>query len=186
MIARVLPKPASVCCLRVAWFTGPVLLLFVYAQVSVFAGERDEYEMFNFTAGQVGIQDDLEGPQRYGMEYRFTSFAGPGGFRLIPAIGAAVSNNGANFIYSDLKHDFYINDQWLLIPGFGIGIFHNSREIDLGNDLEFRSGIELAYQFQNKVRTGVALFHLSNGGLSDHNPGTEALVFSVCIPLMDE
>ena len=139
--------------------------------------------MLNITAGQVGILDDLEGPQRYGLEYRFKSFSGPGGFRLIPAIGAAASNNGANFVYADLRHDFYLSDRWLLIPSFGMGIFRDSSEINLGNDLEFRSGIEVAYQFHNKMRAGIAIFHLSNGGISSQNPGTEALVFSVCIPI---
>jgi len=72
-----------------------------------------------------------------------------------------------------------------LIPGFGAGVFDDSADIELGNTLEFRSGIELAYQFRNKVRMGVALFHLSNGGIGGDNPGTEALVFSVSIPFLD-
>ena len=140
--------------------------------------------MINITAGQVGIQDDIDGPQRYGLEYRFKSFAGPWGFRLIPAIGAARSSNGAYFIYSDLRHDFYLSDRWILIPSFGMGVFGDSEEVDLGNDLEFRSGIEIAYQFRNKMRIGLALFHLSNGGISSSNPGTESLVFSICIPIL--
>jgi hypothetical protein len=160
------------------------MLLLLGMHFPVIAEEREEYEMINITAGQIGVLDDLNGPQRYGLEYRFTSFAGPGGFRLIPAIGAATSNNGANFIYGDLRHDFYLNSRWILIPSFGMGIFSDSKEIDLGNDLEFRSGVEVAYQFRNKVRAGIAIFHLSNGGISSQNPGTEAIVFSICIPVM--
>ena len=150
----------------------------------VIADEYQEYEMLNITAGQVGILDDLDGPQRYGLEYRFKSFSGPWGFRLIPAVGAAVSNNGAGFVYTDLRHDFYLSRRWILIPSFGVGIFNDSSEIELGNDIEFRSGIELAYQFRNKIRAGIAIFHLSNGGISSENPGTEALVLSICIPMM--
>ena len=85
--------------------------------------------MINITAGQVGILDDIDGAQRYGLEYRFKSFAGPWRFRLIPAIGAATSSNGARFIYSDLRHDFYINDRWILIPSFAVGSFDDSEEI---------------------------------------------------------
>lgn len=165
--------------------TLPALaLLLFFTSYSADAAEREEYEMINFTAGQIGIRENLDGPQRYGLEYRFKSFSGPYGFRLIPAIGAAVAKNNARFLYVDLKHDFYLSNQWLLIPSFGAGIFKDSEEIKLGNKLEFRSGLELAYQFQNNVRVGLAIFHLSNGGISDENPGTEALVFSVCIPLM--
>ena len=163
---------------------GSSIIIFMLA-VSVYADERKEYEMINITAGQVGILDEPDGPQRYGLEYRFTSFSGPWGFRLIPAIGVASANNGASFAYADLRHDFYLNDRWLLIPSFGAGMFKDSREIELGNNLEFRSGLEVAYQFGNKIRAGIAIFHLSNGGISSQNPGTEALVFSVCIPVID-
>jgi hypothetical protein len=167
---------------------GAVSLAVVWLVICfpAYGGEREEYEMINITAGQVGILDDLEGPQRYGMEYRFTSFSGPWGFRLIPAIGAAAANNGARFVYSDLRHDFYLSDRWLLIPSFGAGVFKESKEINLGNNLEFRSGLEVAYQFHNKMRAGVAVFHLSNGGISSRNPGTEALVFSFCIPVTND
>ena len=66
-----------------------------------------------------------------------------------------------------------------------MGLFDDSEEIQLGNELEFRSGIEIAYQFRNKIRAGIAIFHLSNGGISSENPGTEALVISVCIPILE-
>ena len=172
-----------VAALRLTGLLTPIFL-FIAISFSAHAEERKEYAMINITAGQVGILDDVEGDQRYGLEYRFKSFSGPWDFRLIPAIGFAASSNGAAFLYSDLRHDFYLNDRWILIPSFGIGIFDDSEDIELGNTLEFRSGIEIAYQFSNKMRAGVALFHLSNGGISSSNPGTEALVFSVCIPIL--
>ena len=163
-----------------------LLFLFISACLPAHAEEPEEHAMINITDGQVGILDDhLDGPQRYGLEYRFKSFSGPGGFRLIPAVGFAAANNGAKFIYTDLRHDFYLNEQWLLIPSFGVGIFDDSKEIKLGNKIEYRSGIEFAYQFRNKMRAGIAIFHLSNGGTSSTNPGTEALVFAVCIPIMN-
>lgn len=167
--------------IRLVRFAVCVLLL----NLPVLADEYQEYEMLNITAGQVGILDDLDSSQRYGMEYRFKSFSGPWGFRLIPAVGAAISNNGASFVYTDLRHDFFLSRRWILIPSFGVGIFNDSSEIELGNELEFRSGIELAYQFRNKIRAGIAIFHLSNGGISSENPGTEALVISVCIPMLE-
>ena len=168
--------------------TGVFFLVLIILNPSVATSamastRHEEYEMVNLTAGQVGIFDNLDGAQRYGAEYRFTSFAGPWGFRLIPAIGVAAANNHAKFLYSDLRHDFYLNDHWLLIPSFGAGVFHQSKAIDLGNNLEFRSGLEMAYEFNNHYRAGLAIFHLSNGGISSHNPGTEVLVFSLCIPV---
>ncbi len=159
--------------------------VFLVTSISAYAEQREEFEIINITAGQVGILDDIDGPQRYGLEYRFKSFAGPAGFRLIPTIGAAAANNGARFIYSDLKHDFYFNDKWVLTPSFGAGLFDDSEEIHLGNEVEFRSGLEFAYQFRNKMRAGIAIFHMSNGGIASHNPGTEVLTLSFSIPVID-
>ena len=136
--------------------------------------------MLNFTLGQVGVTEDIDDSLRFGVEYRMRSFSR---WKLIPAIGYAHALNDANFFYADLRHDFWLNDRWVFIPSFGLGTFDDSEELRLGNDLEFRSGIEIAYRFRDQYRVGLALFHLSNGGLSDENPGTEALVLSICLPL---
>ena len=45
-------------------------------------------------------------------------------------------------------------------------------------DLEFRSAIELSCLLRDNMRLGVALAHLSNAGLADHNPGIETLSFT--------
>lgn len=42
---------------------------------------------------------------------------------------------------------------------------------------KFRSGEELAYKFKNKIRAGITIFHLSNGGISSQNLATGALFF---------
>ncbi len=136
--------------------------------------------MINVTVGEVGIADDQSGPTRFGLEYRF---APVGRWQLIPALGAAGAANGARFVYADLRYDLWLSDSWLLIPSFGPGLFDNGRDLDLGQKLEFRSGLEIAWRFYRHYRIGLAVFHLSNGGLSERNPGTEALVLSLCIPV---
>ncbi len=152
-----------------------------YAEFS----ERKEYQMVNITAGQIAIVDDELRTQRYGLEYRFTSLSGPYGFRLRPAIGVVLATDGALFVYGDLQYDFYLTRKWLLTPGYGVGVFNSSDNIDLGSTVEFRAGLALVYQFENKIRAGMAAFHLSNGGISSQNPGTESLVFSISIPLLN-
>ncbi|MFU8896920.1 MAG: acyloxyacyl hydrolase [Gammaproteobacteria bacterium] len=136
--------------------------------------------MLNLTAGQVGVFDNIDDPYRVGLEYRFRPL---GRWQLIPAIGAAVAQNDASFVYVDLRHDFWLGARWALIPSFGVGLFNDGDGLELGQTVEFRSGIELAYRFHEQWRVGLALFHLSNGGLSDTNPGTEAVVLSLSIPL---
>jgi len=166
--------------------TAALSLLAMIFHSTAFAEERDEYEMLNLTVGEINAARGDNGSRQYGMEYRFKSFSGPWSFRLRPAIGFTVANDSAKYFYSDLKHDFYLNDYWLLTPSFGAGIFKDSSEIQLGSDFEFRSGLEVAYQFKNKIRAGIAVFHISNAGLSDKNPGTEVLAFSLSIPMSND
>ena len=49
--------------------------------------------------------------------------------------------------------------------------------------LEFRSGIEVAWRFDNRSRLGVEFTHISNAGIYDRNPGTETLTVNYSIPL---
>jgi len=138
--------------------------------------------MINLTVGKVGVFDDEFKADRVGIEYRFRPF---GKWDLIPAIGYAFSENDDSFFYADLRYDYWLNNRWVLIPSLGAGVFTNGTKLDLGNDIEFRSGLEIAYRFNTNYRIGVALFHLSNAGISNNNPGTEALVLSLSIPLKD-
>ena len=141
---------------------------------------RPSVPMVNLTAGYVGILDNAGSPLRLGAEYRFQAM---GRWRLIPAVGFAAAENGASFFYSDVRYDYWLNDRWVLIPSFGAGLFKSADRLDLGSRLEFRSGIELAWRFHGEYRIGAALFHLSNAGIAGRNPGTEALVVSLCIPV---
>lgn len=161
-------------------FSDYLLLVMLLFPVSGSADYQKSPAMVNLTFGQVGIADNIKGASRYGLEYRTRPYSK---WALVPAVGFARAENGATFVYADLRHDFWLNDRWVVIPSFGVGAFDDTEEIDLGETLEFRSGVELAYRFYGQYRVGVAVFHLSNGGLSDKNPGTEALVISLCIPL---
>ncbi len=135
--------------------------------------------MINITAGQVAVFDNELQTKRYGLEYRGKPF---GKYQLIPAIGFAFSEDSDSFLYTDLRHDFWLSDRWVTTPSLGLGIFTKGNNIDLGENIEFRTGIEIAYRFINNYRLGLAFFHLSNAGIADTNPGTEAIVISLSIP----
>lgn len=162
---------------------GPFALALLLVASHGHAAERaSDYDgqMFNITIGKTQIFDGGGQPTRFGLEFRGRPSAS---WRLIPAIGAATSNSGARFVYSDVRRDFPIGAHWLAIPSFGVGWFRVGGDLQLGSAVEFRSGLELAYLLPREYRVGLALFHLSNGGLATHNPGTEVLVMSLCIPL---
>lgn len=101
----------------------------------------------------------------------------------MPAVGATFHENGAYYVYAEARREFRLSNRWLFIPSLAAGILKEGQRLDLGHDLEFRSGLELARRFDNEWRVGLALFHLSNGGISDDNPRTEVLAKTLSIPL---
>lgn len=132
-------------------------------------------------AGQVRILDEgIEDPEAVKLEYRFST-RWP--WQLAPGIGVAGSANEASFAFAWVERDFALTERWIVAPSFGLGFFDDGVDVKLGSELEFRSGVKSFYQFQNRVRLGVELFHLSNGGIADRNPGTEVAFISLSFPL---
>lgn len=121
-----------------------VFAIMPFSSANVGAAEtatRYDGPMLNFTVGQAQIFDSGSQPVRYGVEYRGHSRTY---WHIIPAVGFAMADSGASYLYSDLRHDFWLGDRWTLIPSFGVGLFDDSGQIRLGNTIEFRSGIEAA------------------------------------------
>lgn len=156
------------------------LLLTALTTFQVAEADPPREPMWSVSAGKLGVFDDIGDPFELGIAYRFRPV---GKWSLLPAVGATVHDNGAYFVYSELRREFWLGGSWLLVPSFGLGFFEDGKKLDLGHTVEFRSGLEVGHRLENGWRVGVALFHLSNGGIGDRNPGTEALVFSISIPL---
>lgn len=118
--------------------------------------------------------------EQFGLEYRFDEF----GYNIRPIVGAFATTDGGAYGYAGFNWDVELMPKQLyLIPNFAVGAYHEGSGKDLGGALEFRSGIELAYQFQNAHRIGVALNHLSNASIYNKNPGTESVILTYSLPV---
>lgn len=91
--------------------------------------------------------------------------------------------DGAFYVYTGINFDLLFFDHFLFAPGFAGGYYANGRGKDLGYPIEFRSGIELGWQFADWHRLGIHFYHLSNASLGRRNPGEESLVLYYDIPL---
>lgn len=125
------------------------------------------------SAGQIGLADSLSDPLVLGVEYVLPPM---GRWGLRPSAGYTWSDNDAHYGYVAVRRDFNPAGRWLLTPSFGAGLFTDSDQLRLGHELEFRTSLAIAYRFDNRYRLGAAVFHLSNGGISEINPGTESAV----------
>ena len=115
-----------------------------------------------------------------GGEYRFAAF----NYGIRPVLGALVNFKGDTYGYGGfvLETPLYKDRIWF-IPGAAVGAFGHGDGRDLGGALEFRTSAELAYRFDNNQRIGINIFHLSNAGIYNSNPGTEAITVTYSIPV---
>lgn len=137
-------------------------------------------DYLSLNAGVFNALRSGENDGQFGAEYRFS----PVEYNLRPIVGGFVTSEGAAYGYVGVNWDIELMPNKLfLIPNFAVGAYHQGDSKDLGGALEFRSGIELAYQFENAHQVGVALNHLSNASIYDKNPGVEAVMVTYSLPI---
>ena len=113
----------------------------------------------------------LKSPNRY-LEFR-------------PLLGAMGTLKGTIYVYLGINFDLLFADHFLIAPGFAAGYYSKGGGKDLGYPIEFRSGVEFAWQFSDWRRLGVHFYHLSNARLGKKNPGEESLVLFYDIPIKE-
>lgn len=144
------------------------------------AAQATEYLSINTGQFEVLRDNDYDAWQ-FGAEYRFEQVM----YGIRPIVGGFATTDGSLYGYAGLNWDIaLIPNRLFLIPNFAVGAYSDGDDgKDLGGVLEFRSGIELAYQFENQHQLGVALNHLSNASIYDRNPGEESLLVVYSIPV---
>ena len=103
-------------------------------------------------------------------------------YTVRPLIGAFITGHTSTYINAGISFEWIIVDKVLVNPGIAVGWYNKGSGKDLHFPLEFRSSIALAWVFDNLVRIGLRLHHLSNAGISDPNPGVEVLTLFLAVP----
>lgn len=142
--------------------------------------EEDDPSFVTIGGGYFDIvhNDDAAGELRleYRDKHRFWIFK--------PFAGATVTTDGSVYGYAGVLTDFYFGRRIVVSPSVAAGPYIEGGGKDLGHVFEIRSGLEVAYRFDDRSRLGVLFYHISNAGLGDdENPGAEILTLSYSIPL---
>lgn len=139
-----------------------------------------------FLGLSIGYFNALDGDEQSAADFRIEYRPDSPIFirQLKPWAGAEVTSRGSAWAGAGLLLDLKLSNRLYLIPSFGAGLYaHNGRDPDLDHPIQFRSQLELAYAFDNQSRLGLAFSHLSNAGLGDQNPGTEAVSLYWHVPI---
>lgn len=99
---------------------------------------------------------------------------------LTPSLGLLRSRYASHYLFAGIaRRSYFLTGT--ATPYFeiniapGIYLHGGNQDTNLGYWLQFRSGVELGYQFSDATKIGLAFHHLSNASLGKTNPGTETL-----------
>ncbi|HEY9346153.1 MAG TPA: acyloxyacyl hydrolase [Inquilinus sp.] len=130
--------------------------------------------------GEPGHEDRDKGGAGIGrVELRFNEQF----LRIRPFIGIEANTDSATYFYGGGMLDVRFGPHFILSPNAAVGAYFNGDGRDMGSTVEFRTGIEAAWEFDNRMRIGAAFHHISNAGIGDVNPGVETLTLNFSIPL---
>lgn len=156
------------------------LLILCLAPMPVLADDHQApVPLVTLGVGYYDVFDDQDAAE-FVVEYRHKK---PLFWKIAPLVGIMATSDEAVYGFVGLDADFFISDRFVLNPNFAAGAYKNGDGKDLGHGLQFRSGLELNYVFDNQSRAGIAFNHISNASLGDENPGTESLLINYSIPL---
>lgn len=154
-------------------------LALVLVAATALSGAAHAEDYLTGYAGKFDVIDDDNEAWQFGGEYRFN----PLQYGIRPTVGVNVTTDGSVYGYGGINWDIeMLRQQLYVIPNFMVGAYREGDGKDLGGAIEFRSGLELAYQFKDRTRLGVAFNHISNGGIYDKNPGAETAMVTYSIP----
>jgi hypothetical protein len=142
------------------------------------ARAADDPLLFAVGAGAVDFDHNHPEGELRG-ELRFAQ----GVWMIKPLVGVLGTSRGSSYVYFGLRIDFILWDHYVIMPDASVGWYHHgSSARNLGSPVEFKTGAEFAYRFDNLARLGLAFDHISNAGLTKTNPGTEQLLVMLSWP----
>jgi len=127
------------------------------------------------SSGQYGLRGGLPRELGFQVDLRAPWQWGP----VRPVLGVLAGSSGGGYLFTGLVLDLPLPGGLQVSPGFAPGVVLSRGNRDLGSPIEFRSSIEVSRRIVSPVRLFVSFSHLSNGGLTQHNPGVETLMLGL-------
>ena len=159
--------------------TKIVTLMAICIFVAYTACADEEPAFISLGVGSTGVIANRSQGATFDIQYRTDMEL----WKIRPFIGGLATSDASLYGYFGLSMDLYFGRRWVLTPNTAVGVYGEGDGEDLGHVIEFRSGFELAYRFDDRSRLGIAVHHLSNASIGSTNPGTETALLYYSIPL---
>lgn len=160
-------------------------LLLLLATHLLAGGGLNPPDTVSFAMGAYDFYRSRHRTWEFDVEYKFfPNWIQSPIFEVRPILGIMMTAQGSGYLTGGLDFDFVFAKKFVLAPGFAACYYWHGHGKNLGFPLEFRTGIELGYQFDDYRRLGIHFYHLSNAGLGSRNPGEESLILYYEIPVI--
>jgi hypothetical protein len=160
----------------------PALLTILAGLSSTPAHAQEQRGYLSLGIGYYDVLPGEGGATDFRAEYRPANPVFLGAVR--PWVGLEITSDQTVWAGGGFLGDIMLSNNVYLTPSIGVGLYaQGDSEVDLDYPIEFRSQLELGYQFEGADRVGVAFGHISNASVGDDNPGTEILNVYYHFPL---
>lgn len=170
-------------------YRTPTLSLFMLLAFAAFPESAKAAEdckcakgLLSFALGAYDVMDD-DSAADLRIEYRSLKNLF---WKVMPFFGIEATSDGSLWGGAGLRVDAFLSDSVFVTPSLAVGLYEDGgSDLDLDHAVEFRSQLEIGYQFENDHRISLGFSHISNAGLGGGNPGTEILSLYYHIPFND-
>ena len=155
-----------------------ILLIYILLVFNVAnADGHKTNENWSFYTGMFDFSDEGKKSNLFGIQHINTgkdknSFLGV----LQPVTGLMITGDNAAFIYTGFQ--IYNEGPLKFTPSFTPGLYSKGDGKDLGHVIEFKTEIQISYEFSSNSEIAVSYNHISNASLGDKNPGANSYMFN--------
>jgi len=103
-------------------------------------------------------------------------------FQIHPFAGIETTEKAQLYGFGGFVFDVFVTEHVFLSPNLAVGLYESGTGKRLGSFVEFRSTFEAGWKFDNQVRVGGYIGHMSNAEICSWNPGAEMVGGYIHIP----
>jgi hypothetical protein len=141
--------------------------------------ELDELETeLNFFTGMFDFSDHKQASPVFGLQHQNEELfiKTPRG-KFSPITGGFITANNAFYLYTGVQAEYEIGSL-NITPSFAPGYYGAGSGKDLGSPLEFKTEVQVSFDFSEASHLGMSYNHISNASLGDKNPGANSYMFN--------
>ena len=155
-----------------------IFLITFFSLLSSIVYSEESSSRFNVYSGMFDFSDTgkkstLIGFQHQNENLNRDTFLG----NISPITGAFVTEDAAAYVYTGVQANYKLG-KINFTPSFAPGLYSKGDGKDLGHVVEFKTELQISFNFLSNSQLGFSYNHLSNASLGTKNPGANSYMFN--------